>query len=78
VLRIYADATLDRTDHLTLGLIKMPNTFGAERWVDDVVVWPHRDGLVRADGLADITVDAFSRNDERHVRLEAWPLALLF
>lgn len=75
---IRTDAALYRTDDLALGFIKMSNTFRAERRVNDVIVGTHRDRLIGADGFADITVDAFSRDNQRHARLEANLFALLF
>ncbi len=50
---------LYRAHHNALGLVEVPNAFSAFRWVDFVNELAHVNGLIRALGFADITIDAF-------------------
>jgi hypothetical protein len=49
-----------------LGLVKMTHTLGAFLRINLVDLGPQKDGLVRALGLADITIDALVSDDQGH------------
>ena len=49
-----------------LGLVKMTHALGAFVRVDLVDFGPQKDGIVRALGLTDITIDALVSDDQGH------------
>src|SRR5579875_3701022 len=55
-------------DH-ALRLIVMADAFGAQRGIDDVELLAKRNRLVRADGFADVAVDAGIEDLEGHAGL---------
>lgn len=68
MLRVAWNA-FDRTHLLTLRLIEMADAFGAFVRVDHVDFRAHRDCVVRALGLADVTIDALVGNHQSHTSL---------
>ena len=64
-LRVDGD-TGHRADLHALRLIKMTHAFGALVRVDLVDLGPQKNGLIRALGLADITIDALVGDDQSH------------
>jgi hypothetical protein len=48
----------------------MAHTLGAPVRVDLIIIWPHRNGLIRTSRLTDITIDTFVCDDERHGSLK--------
>ncbi len=50
----------------TLRRIKVSDAFGAQLWVDDIDFRSFRNGAIRALGFANIAVNAFVGNDQRH------------
>jgi hypothetical protein len=62
------DGNAGHRAHLhTLRLIKMAHALGAFGWVDFVNLFTQVNGLVRALGLAHITVDAFVGDHQCHL-----------
>jgi len=77
------DNAFNRTDfHALLGC-KVADALSAESDIDLIDFRPHRNGLVRAFGLANITVDAFVSNQQGHISVgKRWeksrtPLAII-
>jgi hypothetical protein len=58
--------TADRAELHTLRLIKVAHAFRAAVRVNLIDFCAHRDRLIRALWLADITVDAFVGDPQRH------------
>ena len=56
-----------RADLLALRLIEMPDAFSAFVGVDLINQRPHEDGIVRAFGFTDITVDAIISDHQCHI-----------
>jgi hypothetical protein len=56
----------DRTHDHALRFVMMTDAFGAQRRIDDVELLAKRNRLVRADGFADVAVDAGIEDLERH------------
>jgi hypothetical protein len=54
------------TDLHALGLIEMTHALGAFMGVNFINLLAHINGIVRALGFADVTVDAFIGNDQSH------------
>ncbi len=65
VIGIDRDA-VDRADLDTLRRVEVADALGAFRGIDDVDLRPLRDRVVRALGLADVAVDAFVGDHQRH------------
>src|ERR1700750_228718 len=65
VVRVVRDA-LHRTYLDALGIIEVADAFGAEVRIDHVVLLAQGDGLVGADGLADVAVDAGVEDKQGH------------
>ena len=70
-IRIDRDA-VDRADLAALRLVEVADALGALRRVDHVDLGALRDRLVRALGLADVAVDAFVGDDQRHSVRAGW------
>gem|GEM_PF-2840914 len=58
--------TSHRANRHTLRFVKMADTFGATRWVNQIMFLAQIDGLIGAFWLADITIDALVGNHQRH------------
>ena len=58
--------TIYRTDLDTLGGLEMPYTFGAARRVDDVDFFALVNSIVRTFGFANVAVDTFVSDHQRH------------
>ncbi len=70
---------VDRADLAALRRVEMADAFGAFRRVDHVDLRALRDRLIRAFGLADVAVDAFVGDDQRHraIRILLGPAAMV-
>src|SRR5690606_36051754 len=64
--RRVARNAVDRAHLPALGLVEVPDAFGAAKRVDHVDLLAHRDRPVGALGLADVAVDALVGDDQRH------------
>jgi len=58
--------TVYRAHLLALGLVIVADALGTFVWVDDVNLFPGRDGIVGALGFTDITIDAVVGNHQGH------------
>ena len=65
-IQIQWDA-VDWTDLAALRLSEMPDALGALVWIDLVDLLALKNRIVWALGLADIAIDTFVRNLERHI-----------
>lgn len=68
MIRIIGNA-VDRAHRLALRNIKVPHAFGATLWIDFIDHWPFVNGFIRADGLADIAIDALVGDFQCHERI---------
>ncbi|EKE18167.1 MAG: hypothetical protein ACD_10C00100G0001 [uncultured bacterium] len=65
MVRILRNA-IDRTDLHALRLVVVTDAFGALVGVDHIDLFPLGDCLIRALRFADVAVDAFVGDDQRH------------
>jgi hypothetical protein len=66
-MRIQLDA-IHRTHYFALRLIEMADAFGAELGIDDVEIFAHGNGVVRARWLANVAINAFIGDSKSHDR----------